>query len=307
VWFLILSAQEHKEERFMFPAYTMVCFNAAVTVYLVRGWMEATFISLTKSPYRASKSSIFSTFTSSIVICSAILSISRIMANWNYYHAPISVLYELESKELPFLLNITKLLPPPAQTPLYEREDRREWIDLTPVKLFNLTLCVGKEWYRFPGHYLVPDGVRVEFVKSEFGGLLPGHFAHRSSLGSDETQLSKWWPRPETRFVPTGFNDMNQEEPSHYVPISECSYLIDLDFPLDPSFSALEPRYAIDKTWDRVSCLPFLDARNSPTLSRILWLPGEHWRSLNRWGDYCLLRNKKVVAEKVKRVERMAS
>jgi alpha-1,2-mannosyltransferase len=55
LWLGILSLQPHKEERFMFPAYPLLCFNAAVTLYLVRGWMEVAFISLTNSPYRVSK------------------------------------------------------------------------------------------------------------------------------------------------------------------------------------------------------------------------------------------------------------
>lgn len=52
LWFAILTSQSHKEERFMFPAYPLLCFNAAVTLYLVRGLMEALFIHLTKSPYQ---------------------------------------------------------------------------------------------------------------------------------------------------------------------------------------------------------------------------------------------------------------
>ena len=52
LWTIVLSFQEHKEERFMFPAYPLLCFNAAVAVYLVRGWMEAAFIKVTKSPYQ---------------------------------------------------------------------------------------------------------------------------------------------------------------------------------------------------------------------------------------------------------------
>ncbi|KAJ7597477.1 glycosyltransferase family 22 protein [Mycena floridula] len=309
VWFAILSSQPHKEERFMFPAYTMLCFNAAVTIYLVRGWMEATFISLTKSPYRASQSSIFSNFTSSVVICSALLSLSRIMANWNYYHAPMSVTFHLESKELPNLLNTTNLLPPlPVPTSLYDkREDRKPRVDLTPVKILNLTLCTGKEWHRFPGHYLVPDGVRVEFIKSEFRGLLPGQFVHDLAFDAHPSPLARWWPRAETQHISRDQNDMNREEPSHYIPVSECDYLIDLDFPLDPSASALEPRYAADEQWERVACYPFLDARNSPMISRTLWLPGQRWRALNSWGDYCLLKNKKLVAQKMKKVIKIKS
>jgi alpha-1,2-mannosyltransferase len=54
VWIGILTAQPHKEERFMFPAYPLICFNAAVTLYLARGWLEVAYIKMTVSPYQAS-------------------------------------------------------------------------------------------------------------------------------------------------------------------------------------------------------------------------------------------------------------
>jgi alpha-1,2-mannosyltransferase len=59
LWTAILTSQAHKEERFMFPAYPLLCFNAAVTLYLVRGWLETAFISFTKSPYRVSRNHLF--------------------------------------------------------------------------------------------------------------------------------------------------------------------------------------------------------------------------------------------------------
>jgi alpha-1,2-mannosyltransferase len=55
IWLGILSAQAHKEERFMFPIYPLLCFNGATTLYLVRGWLEAAFISITKSPYKVGR------------------------------------------------------------------------------------------------------------------------------------------------------------------------------------------------------------------------------------------------------------
>ncbi|KAJ3909374.1 glycosyltransferase family 22 protein [Lentinula edodes] len=305
LWLGILTAQPHKEERFMFPAYTMLCFNAAVTVYLIRGWMETAFVSVTKSPYRASRTSIFSTFTLSVLTTTTVLSASRIAANWKYYHAPLSVVNHFEAQELPHLLNVTGMLPVPIpSTRRRNKKDEEPRIDLTPIKDFNLTLCYGKEWYRFPGHYLVPDGVRVAFIKSEFEGLLPGHFPEHST--NDNIVTTTWWPRSETRIVPQDQNDLNKEEPSHYIPASSCSYLIDVDFPSHTSNSLQEPRYAVQTdVWERVECQPFLDARNSPLLSRVLWLPGQKWRSMNVWGDYCLLKNKQVVADKVAKVKQL--
>lgn len=55
LWFGVLSVQAHKEERFMFPVYGLLCFNSAVTVFLVRGWAETTFVKITSSSYRVSR------------------------------------------------------------------------------------------------------------------------------------------------------------------------------------------------------------------------------------------------------------
>ena len=54
VWFTILTLQPHKEERFMFPIHTIMVFNAAVTLYLVKGWFEVMYIRATASQYRVS-------------------------------------------------------------------------------------------------------------------------------------------------------------------------------------------------------------------------------------------------------------
>ncbi|KXN88819.1 Alpha-1,2-mannosyltransferase alg9 [Leucoagaricus sp. SymC.cos] len=212
LWLAILTAQAHKEERFMFPAYPLLCFNAAVTLYLMRGWMEVAFIIVTKSPYQAS-------------------------------------------------------------------------------------------WHRFAGHYLVPTGIRVEFIKSDFRGQLPRHFKETA----DAKELDgSWWPRPETRYIPADVNDLNEEDETRYVPAETCDYVIDLDHPLHPAESPLEPRYAAEfETWERAICKPFLDARHSSLLTRALWLPGEAWQAQNEFGDYCLLRNKALVKSKQKKVKQL--
>lgn len=85
--------------------------------------------------------------------------------------------------------------------------------------------------------------------------------------------------------------------------VASCDYLVDSDFPLHPQSTPLEPRYAIDtSTWDRVKCEPFLDARHSPLLTRTLWMPGSSWQQLNEFGEICLLRNKKRMAEKERKM-----
>ncbi|KAF5352424.1 hypothetical protein D9756_005928 [Leucocoprinus leucothites] len=297
LWLAILTAQAHKEERFMFPAYPLLCFNAAVTLYLMRGWMEVVFIKVTKSPYQASQTLMFRNFTLSLVVGTAFLSLCRIRAQWVYYHAPLSVLSNFGGIEIPQLLNSTGLLPvfPPGT-----REEDIPPVDITPVKHFDLVLCLGKEWHRFAGHYLVPTGVRVEFIKSDFRGQLPRHF---NETADSNTHSDSWWLRPETSYVPTDVNDLNKEDTSRYVQLETCDYLIDLDYPVHPAGSPLEPRYATDpKRWERAICEPFLDPRHSSLLTRALWLPGEAWQLQNEFGDYCILKNVALVKGKQERL-----
>ncbi|EMD41849.1 glycosyltransferase family 22 protein [Gelatoporia subvermispora B] len=297
VWLAIMNIQAHKEERFMFPIYPLICFNAAVTVYLARGWLETAYVAVTKSPYRASRAALFSRFTLSIVSASCILSASRIVAQWKYYHAPLSIIYALEHQEIPRLLNTTgHIYLPPPPTNLTKRapdEESEPRIDLELIRGFGLRLCFGKEWHRFPGHYLVPDGVRVDWIKSDFNGMLPGHFLETEKKGGLLERVKG------TRVIPRGLNDLNKEAAEFYVDAAECDYLVDLDFPLHPVSSQHEPRYAADEeTWQRVACRPFLDARHSATLTRTLWMPGSLWQQTNEFGDYCLLKNKANVERK---------
>ncbi|KAH8110610.1 asparagine-linked glycosylation 9 protein isoform a [Phellopilus nigrolimitatus] len=278
-WFVILTAQAHKEERFFFPAYPFLAFNAAVTLFLVRGWFETAFVSVTRSPYRASRSSFFKLFTLAVLLFATIISIARILAQSYYYHAPLEVAHHLETRELVRVLNVTGLLPPPPPRSPHARKDDRDEprIDLSPVKALNLTLCLGKEWHRFPSHFL-----------SEFDGMLPKHFVK----SEDGNAL---WKRSGTKVIPEDLNDLNKEDPTHYVDIKTCHYLIDLDFPNHPSSSIHEPRYAVDEEhWQRMFCVPFLDAAHSPLLTRVLWFPGKWWQRLNSYGDYCLLKKQGI-------------
>lgn len=68
-------------------------------------------------------------------------------------------------------------------------------------------VCLGKEWYRFPSSFNLPEGVRAKFIKSEFSGLLPGEFSE-GDTGSDLF--------PGTWMMPMGMNDENREDPGKY-------------------------------------------------------------------------------------------
>lgn len=69
-------------------------------------------------------------------------------------------------------------------------------------------VCFGKEWYRFPSSYHLPNEMHAKFIKSEFNGLLPGEFSEaRTGFGL--------WSGPW--LVPPGMNDQNIEDLGKYV------------------------------------------------------------------------------------------
>ncbi|KAL1887519.1 mannosyltransferase [Ceratocystis pirilliformis] len=148
-------------------------------------------------------------------------------------------------------------------------------------------VCFAKEWYRFPSSYFLPRNMRPKFVRSEFRGLLPGEFSE-ADVGFGA------WPT----WMPTsGFNDLNQEDPSKYTDIKACGFLVDTHYPLntDP-LPPLEPDYVSDKeNWEIVTCQKFLDTARTHPLARILYVPNLNFVPDNyrrKWGEHCLLRRK---------------
>lgn len=141
------------------------------------------------------------------------------MALWHNYHAPMTVAHAFETEELPRLLNVSGLLPE-EPVKAHDRGRNRNYeddkrVDLSNLHYLGLTLCVGKEWHRFPGSYLVPEGVNVAFVKSAFDGLVPGRYP---PIGVARPELAAITSRVAgTRHIPKNQNDLNKEESSHYV------------------------------------------------------------------------------------------
>ncbi|RKP10170.1 glycosyltransferase family 22 protein, partial [Thamnocephalis sphaerospora] len=282
VWLSIFSLQAHKEERFLFPVYPLVCFNAAVALYLARGWIDRGLAVVRYPPASLHRRRLVACSTFGVLALSTLVSFSRIAGMYIYYRAPMEVYAHLVNVETPGRL---ASLAAANQT-------------ATPLRV-----CVGKEWYRFPSSYLLPENARLYFLRSHFRGLLPKYFTESQStqdaalntlpFGPPIEHASGW--RPGTWSLPTGMNDLNIEEADRYVDADACDYIVDVDFPHRYAEDPQEPRYALHTQWEAVHCHPFLDAERSRRLSRALWLPG--WLSAGgkegdgrRWGNYCLLR-----------------
>lgn len=149
---------------------------------------------------------------------------------------------------------------------------------------FPGNVCVGREWYRYPSSYFLQGGQRLKFTKSGFTGLLPGEF--------DETPRAGW-DVPGAYRVPSGMNNKNVEDPSKYISPDQCDFVVDIGSPVDKSVG--EIHYTSDPEWERVYCVPFLNAGESSGIGRILWLPSPLHNIFDTrlvWDEYCLLRRK---------------
>ncbi|KOS15887.1 glycosyltransferase family 22 protein [Malassezia pachydermatis] len=255
LWLGVLGMQAHKEERFMYPMYPLLCFNAALSLYLLRAMLEQMYMHITHSPYRASRTILFSSCTLVPLLAACILGAMRSMALVQHYHAPLSLGHILSS------------LPE------------------------SHTVCYGKEWHRFPSHFFVPPSMRVEFIPSAFDGILPHHFTRGSdrwparapweqTLTQHLAPLTWMWPWASyTRQVPHHVNDRNEMELDRYVPLSTCTLLVDVDRPWR-EVDKREPRYR-DQTdeWAPLACRSFLDAEASRTAASHLprW---QRWQAM---------------------------
>lgn len=149
------------------------------------------------------------------------------------------------------------------------------------------TVCFGKDWYRFPSSHFLPGDIHAKFIKSEFDGLLPGEY-HEGMTGFGFF--------PGTWLIPSGMNDRNQEDPSKYTDVAHCTYLVDSYMP-GMQATEHEPLYVQDDGWERISCMPFLDASKTGLLARTIWIPDLALippKYRRHWGEHCLLRRKKA-------------
>ncbi|KAI1497252.1 Alg9-like mannosyltransferase [Biscogniauxia marginata] len=258
MWLGIFTSQPHKEERFMYPAYPFIALNAAIALHII---LSAFGNSDPKTLVGKIPARFKLVVVISVMLLSLDLGVARVIGVYSAYTAPLR-LYE------PLGAGVV------GEQGVGGRGDN---------------VCFGKEWYRFPSSYFLPRDMHAKFIRSEFHGLLPGDFSEaRTGFG--------FW---SGTWLPTkGMNDRNEEDRAKYVDIGQCSFLVDTQYlenkdPLPPA----EPDYVADNEhWEVVKCEPFLDARKTHFLARVLWVPDwevvpEKFR--RKWGKHCLLQQKR--------------
>ncbi|XP_053342023.1 alpha-1,2-mannosyltransferase ALG9 isoform X1 [Clarias gariepinus] len=247
LWMLIFFTRPHKEERFLFPIYPLICLCGAVALSSLQKCYHFMF-----QRYRLEHYTISSNWLAlASVLLFGVLSLSRSVALFRGYHAPLDLYPEFH-----------RIAKDPAVHTVPEGR---------PV-----SVCVGKEWHRFPSSFLLPNNWQLQFIQSEFRGQLPKPFASSPDA---------------TRLIPTDMNDQNLEEPSRYVDVKHCHYLVDL---ATDNETPREPRYAANKDeWTVVAEKPFLDASKSSRFYRAFFVPFlfEQYTSYSR---YVILKPRRV-------------
>jgi alpha-1,2-mannosyltransferase len=178
LWLGIFSFQPHKEERFMYPMYPALALNAAMALHII---LAAIGTSDPKTLIGRIPGRFKLLVVSAVMLASVDIGVARIYGIYTAYSAPLKI-YE------PLQVNGVGSLGSKGDS-----------------------VCLGKDWYRFPSSYFLPNGMKAKFVKSEFNGLLPGEFAE-SKVGFG------FWAG--TWLMPAGMNDLNQEDMGKYVSYS---------------------------------------------------------------------------------------
>ncbi|KAM9728464.1 alpha-1,2-mannosyltransferase ALG9 [Menidia menidia] len=239
LWMLVFFTRPHKEERFLFPIYPLICLSGAVALSSLQKCYHFLF-----QRYRLEHYTVSSNWLAlSAVVVFTVVSLSRSVALFRGYHAPLDLYPEFH-----------RIAKDPT---LHSVPEGR------PV-----SVCVGKEWYRFPSSFLLPQNWQLHFIQSEFKGQLPQPYPS----GPLATQI-----------IPANMNDQNLEEPSRYMDLKQCHYLVDLDTEEETS---LEPRYLANKEeWSVIAYKPFLQASRSSPLFRAFYIPliSDHHTSYRRY------------------------
>lgn len=143
LWLAVFVTQPHKEERFLFPVYSMVVLCAAICIDSIQKLLFGVW-RLLRGPHRVGGH--YLRYTAPIMwfafIIAGLGGLSRIISLVQNYSAPMTIL-----RNLP---------------------------DVPHERTY---VCFGKEWYRSPSSFHLPHpDYRIRFIESEFKGQLPAPY-----------------------------------------------------------------------------------------------------------------------------------
>ncbi|KAA0066769.1 hypothetical protein IC582_015681 [Cucumis melo] len=145
IWLAFMSLQPHKEERFLYPIYPLICVAASAVIECFPDFFRDRY-----NPYDNSVlvviAKVLRPLVLGLILCA---SHARTFSLINGYSAPLEVYKVLAHHD---------------------------------EIVTDSTICVGSEWHRFPSSFFIPDYIKeVRWIDDGFRGLLP--FPFNSTLG----------------------------------------------------------------------------------------------------------------------------
>jgi len=206
--FLTFSSLKHKEERFVFVAYSSLCAGAGCATAALFDLTVAFGNRRNGAIGHIAKQGVGGDRTKAagvvlvagagvtcVCLLTAALGTSRIAALVHGYGAPLRA----------FTFGLPLFDPPGSIKPANDPTQTTT----------TLNVCIGNEWYRFPGSFHLPfHRYRIRFLHSGFDGALPVFFDKKKG---------------GTAFTPDGLNDENVGDAVTRVsdPAVECDFVVD--------------------------------------------------------------------------------
>ncbi|EKF30452.1 dolichyl-P-Man:GDP-Man5GlcNAc2-PP-dolichyl alpha-1,2-mannosyltransferase, putative [Trypanosoma cruzi marinkellei] len=279
VWFTFWLTVAHKEERFMAPVYPFLLLAAALSFTLVffpSGSASGMKVGTKAAPAPSVKTTdqdlnekmgrhVFArrgtlprkswllpvTGCILLLFC-GVLSLSRSMAVYHFYAGPQRLMYDTYDVV--------------QRAAAYKIASQKGGNNMTSSDEIY-TVCVGREWYRFPSSFFLDTQMaRVAFIKTDgFSGALPLPFKRDDSYAT-------------CRCGAAGVNDLNQEIAEQYVSDAavECDAILDSHSAYDSNDLKNSPRNVF--TYPLVATAKpqqyrLLDVDKTPMWCRVLYYP----------------------------------
>ncbi|KAM3956488.1 alpha-1,2-mannosyltransferase Alg9 [Aphomia sociella] len=150
LWLAVFMIQPHKEERFLYPVYSMVVLAGAISLDCLQKMTFAVGTELFRWRKERERRHYLANTGPLMLLCvvlAAAAGISRITALYNNYHGPMRLLRSLPPR------------PPSLDSPLP-----------------NQYVCFGKDWYRSPSSFHARN-YNIRFIPCEFSGQMPAPYA----------------------------------------------------------------------------------------------------------------------------------
>ncbi|BBN14555.1 alpha-1,2-mannosyltransferase [Marchantia polymorpha subsp. ruderalis] len=151
LWLSFMSLQPHKEERFLYPIYPLICLAAAALIETIPELLpKPRYYPPNEEPPIVLVGKVLRPVTLAVIL---VLSYSRTTSLLYGYSAPMQVYRQLPTMEQPKVGNQAVSL-----------------------------VCVGAEWHRFPSSFFLPSAsYELGWLDDGFRGLLPLPF--NSTMG----------------------------------------------------------------------------------------------------------------------------